>query len=50
MDKDATYVMLNYKDEGYYSVMQKDYLKQNLAVEEEKMHHGQWTKTESPSS
>lgn len=40
-DKDATYVMLNYKDEGYYSVMQKDYLKQNLAVEEEKMHHGQ---------
>lgn len=40
-DKDATYLMLNYKDEGYYSLMQKNYLKQNLAVEEEKMHHGQ---------
>ncbi len=40
-DRDATYLMMNYKDEGYYSVMQKNYLKQNLAVEEEKMHHGQ---------
>lgn len=40
-DPDAFYLMLNYKDEGYYSVMQKDYLKQILAVEEEKMHHGQ---------
>ena len=39
-DEDATYLMLNYKDEGYYSIMQKDYLKRNLAVEEEKMHHG----------
>jgi len=39
-DKDATYLMLNYKDEGYYSIMQKNYLKHILAVEEEKMHHG----------
>ena len=38
--KDATYMMLNYKDEGYYSIMQKNYLKHILAVEEEKMHHG----------
>jgi hypothetical protein len=38
--KDATYLMLNYKDEGYYSIMQKNYLKHILAVEEEKMHHG----------
>jgi hypothetical protein len=36
----ATYMMLNYKDEGYYSIMQKNYLKHILAVEEEKMHHG----------
>ena len=39
-DDDATYMMLNYKDEGYSSVMQKDYLKHVLAVAEEKMHHG----------
>ena len=39
-DPDATYLLLNYKDEGYSAVMQKDYLKHVLAVEEEKMHHG----------
>jgi hypothetical protein len=39
-DEEATYLLLNYKDEGYWSVMQKDYLKHVLAVEEEKMHHG----------
>jgi len=39
-DKDATFLLLNYKDEGYYSLMQKNYLKHILAVEEEKMHHG----------
>ncbi len=38
--EDATYLMLNYKDEGYYSLRQKEYLKRILAVEEEKMHHG----------
>jgi len=38
--RDASYLLLNYKDEGYFSVMQKNYLKQVLAVEEEKMHHG----------
>ncbi len=37
---DATYLLLNYKDEGYYSIRQKNYLKHILAVEEEKMHHG----------
>jgi len=39
-DPKASFLLLNYKDEGYYSVMQKDYLKHVLAVEEEKMHHG----------
>lgn len=39
-DEDDTFLLLNYKDEGYWSVMQKDYLKHVLAVEEEKMHHG----------
>ena len=39
-DPDAAYLLLNYKDEGYYSLMQKNYLKHVLAVEEEKMHHG----------
>jgi len=38
--KNATYLMLNYKDEGYYGLMHKNYLKHILAVEEEKMHHG----------
>ena len=38
--EDATYLLLNYKDEGYSSIMQKNYLKHILAVEEEKMHHG----------
>ncbi|NND71219.1 MAG: hypothetical protein HKN43_06545 [Rhodothermales bacterium] len=40
-DPDATYLMLNYKDEGFEGIMPKNYLKQILAVEEEKMHHGQ---------
>ena len=40
-DADATYLMLNYKDEGFEGLMPKNYLKQILAVEEEKMHHGQ---------
>ncbi|MFV1981550.1 MAG: hypothetical protein ACC655_10385, partial [Rhodothermia bacterium] len=39
-DDDASFLLLNYKDEGYSSIMQKDFLKHVLAVEEEKMHHG----------
>ena len=39
-DENAGFMLYNYKDEGYYSILQKDYLKQTLAVEEEKMHHG----------
>jgi hypothetical protein len=39
-EEDDTFLLLNYKDEGYSSLMQKDYLKHVLAVEEEKMHHG----------
>ncbi|MCK5740314.1 heparinase II/III family protein, partial [bacterium] len=38
--EDATYLLLNYKDEGYFSWLQKEYLKRALAVEEEKAHHG----------
>lgn len=37
---DDTFLLLNYKDEGYSSLMQKNFLKHVLAVEEEKMHHG----------
>ncbi|MGA7303728.1 MAG: hypothetical protein WBW88_02590 [Rhodothermales bacterium] len=37
---DDAFLLLNYKDEGYSSVMQKNFLKHVLAVEEEKMHHG----------
>jgi hypothetical protein len=38
--ENANFLLLNYKDEGYFSLMQKNYLKRVLAVEEEKMHHG----------
>jgi hypothetical protein len=32
--------MLNYRDEGDGGLLQRDYLRQTLPVEEEKMHHG----------
>ena len=39
-DARATYLMLNYRDEGDYAVTPKEYLRQTIPVEEEKMHHG----------
>jgi hypothetical protein len=37
---DATYACLNYRDEGDYARVARDYLRQTLAVSAEKMHHG----------
>jgi hypothetical protein len=39
-DPTSTFLMLNYRDEGDGSLLQRDYLRQTLPVEEEKMHHG----------
>ncbi len=39
-DKDATYACVNYRDEGDYGRVDRDYLRANLAVSAEKMHHG----------
>ena len=36
----STFLMLNYRDEGDGGLLQRDYLRQTLSVEEEKMHHG----------
>ena len=38
---DDFYLCLNYRDEGDWGVLHRDYLRQTLAVVEEKMHHGQ---------
>jgi hypothetical protein len=37
---DATYACLNYRDEGDYGRVARDYLRSTLAVTAEKMHHG----------
>ncbi len=39
-NSDADYMMLNYRDEGPYARVPRDYLRQTIPVEEEKMHHG----------
>jgi hypothetical protein len=39
-DKDATYGLFNYRDEGDYAQTARDYLRTTLAVSAEKMHHG----------
>ena len=39
-DPASTFLMLNYRDEGDGGLLQRDYLRQTLSVEEEKMHHG----------
>ena len=39
-DADANYLLLNYRDEGPYARMARDYLRNTIPVEEEKMHHG----------
>lgn len=36
----ASYACLNYRDEGDYGRVARDYLRTNLAVSAEKMHHG----------
>ena len=35
-----TYLMLNYRDEGDFARVPRDYLRHTIPVEEEKMHHG----------
>jgi len=39
-DPTSTFLLLNYRDEGDGGLLQRDYLRQTLSVEEEKMHHG----------
>ena len=39
-DDDANYLLLNYRDEGPYALMPREYLRHTIPVEEEKMHHG----------
>jgi hypothetical protein len=36
----STYMLLNYRDEGEGGLLHRDYLRQTISVEEEKMHHG----------
>jgi hypothetical protein len=36
----SRFLLLNYRDEGDWGLLARDYLRQTLAVEEEKMHHG----------
>ncbi len=37
---DSTYLMLNYRDEGDFALVPRDFLRHTIPVEEEKMHHG----------
>ncbi len=39
-DRTSTMMLLNYRDEGDGGWLGRDYLRQTLSVEEEKMHHG----------
>ncbi|MGA9364213.1 MAG: hypothetical protein WBW16_07580 [Bacteroidota bacterium] len=36
----STFMLLNYRDEGDGGLLHRDYLRNTLSVEEEKMHHG----------
>lgn len=36
----STYMLLNYRDEGDGGLLYRNYLRQTISVEEEKMHHG----------
>jgi hypothetical protein len=36
----STYMLLNYRDEGDGGWLSREYLRQSISVEEEKMHHG----------
>lgn len=40
-DPNSTYLFLNYRDEGEGGFAHREYLRNTLSVEEEKMHHGQ---------
>ena len=37
---DSTYLLLNYRDQGDFARTPRDYLRNTIPVEEEKMHHG----------
>jgi len=39
-DEKDTYLLLNYRDEGDGGLLFRDYLRNTIPVEEEKMHHG----------
>ncbi len=39
-DSLATYMLINYRDEGDGNYLTKEYLRNTIPVEEEKMHHG----------
>lgn len=39
-DEDSSYMMLNYRDEGNYGYIPRQYLRTTLSVRAEKMHHG----------
>ncbi len=39
-DRTSNFLLLNYRDEGDGGWLARDYLRNNLSVEEEKMHHG----------
>ena len=36
----STYMLLNYRDEGDGGLLDREYLRRTISVEEEKMHHG----------
>lgn len=39
-DEASTYLLLNYRDEGDGGWLHREFLRQTISVEEEKMHHG----------
>ena len=39
-ERTSNFMLLNYRDEGDGGLLGRDFLRQNLSVEEEKMHHG----------
>jgi len=39
-DEKSTYLLLNYRDEGEGGWLHREFLRQTISVEEEKMHHG----------
>ncbi len=47
-DTGSTYLLLNYRDEGEGGFAHREYLRNTLSVEEEKMHHGQADENDIP--